>query len=195
MPSVSTTFTVFAEEDRAGSIGGASTEDWNDPGNAQSSDAARAAWSTSVFPPWNGHTVFLTAKQLTDQVPSGAVVEGVRATIVKRKSASGSGTWQDSAVFLILGGAVQTGANKATATAYTTSDANETYGGPTDTWGLALSAADVNGAGFGVALSCGISGAGIGDTDVPQVNAVTVEVFYSLPIGPKGEMMMTGTGD
>ena len=195
MPSVSTTFTTFAEEERAGSIGGTDTEDWNAPGNAQSNDAARAAWSTSVFPPWSGYTVFLTAKQLTDQVPSGAVIEGVRATIFKRKSASGMGTWSDSAVFLIKGGAVQTGTNKATATAYTTSDAGETYGGPTDVWGLALSDADVNGAGFGVALSCGIAGAGFGDTDVPQINAVTVEVFYSLPTGAKGEMMLSGAGD
>ncbi|MEX2244836.1 MAG: hypothetical protein WD716_13445 [Fimbriimonadaceae bacterium] len=195
MPSVTTTFTTFAEEDRAGSIGGVDTEDWNDPGNAQSNDAARAAWSTSVFPPWNGYTVYLTAKQLTDLVPGGAVIEGVRATIVKRKSASGSGTWQDSAVFLIVGGTVQTGTNKATTTAYTTSDAGETYGDPTDKWGLALSAADVNGAGFGVALSCGIAGAGFGDTDVPQINAVTVEVFYSLPTGAKGDLMLTGSGD
>ena len=84
--------------------------------------------------------------------------------------------------------------NKATATAYTTSDVAETYGGPSDKWGLSLTAADVNGAGFGVAVSCLTTGMDPEDTDTAEINAVTVEVFYSLAANP-GDLMLTGSGD
>ncbi len=192
MPSVSTNFTTFGTQARAGSIGG--SESWGTPANAQANDGARATYGTNAMRPWTGYTFYLTAKQLAALVPDGATIDGIRATVVKRKSSAGSGTWQDSSVYVIKGGTVQTAQNKATATAYTTSDVGETYGGPTDKWGQTWTAADVNGAGFGIAVSCSVAGMSMEDTDKPELNAVSVEVFYTLA-GSPGDLMLTGSGD
>ncbi len=193
MPSVSTNFTTFGTQARAGSLGG--TESWGTPANAQANDGSRATYDTNLSTPWpNGYTFYLTAKQIASLVPSGAVIDGVRATVIKRRSSGAIGSWKDSAVYVIKGGTVQTTQNKATATAYTTTDASETYGGPTDKWGQTWTAADVNGAGFGIAVSCVCNGLDLEDADTAQINAVTVEVFYTLA-GSPGDIMMTGSGD
>lgn len=196
MPSVSTTFTTFGTSARAGSIGEGAGETWSSPSDAQTANGVRSAYDAGAAPtPWpDGYTHYLTAKQLTATVPTGATIDGVRATVRKRKSASGSGTWRDSAVHVIKGGSVQTAQNKATATAYTTSDASETYGGTTDKWGQTWTAAEVNGSGFGIAVSCGVTGMGFSDTDTAEIDAVTIEVFYTLP-GTPGDMMLTSAGD
>jgi hypothetical protein len=192
MPSVATNFTTFGTQARAGSIGG--SESWGTPANAQTDDDSRASYGTNMVRPWSGYTFYLTAKQVAEAVPAGATIEGIRATVVRRKTSNGVGTWQDSAVLLIKGGTVQTAQNKASATAYTTTDAAQQYGGPTDLWGLAWTADDVNGAGFGIAVSCATSGMDQEDSDTAEVDSVTVEVFYSLASSPRG-LMLSGTGD
>jgi hypothetical protein len=192
MPSVATTFTTFGTAARAGSFGFGET--WGNPANAEAADGARASYSNGLMTPWpDGHTFYLTALQLADPVPDGAVVEGVRATVVRRRSAGTLGQWRDGAVHLVTGGTVQTAQNKASAAAYTTSDAGQQYGGPADTWGLALAAEDVNGADFGIAVSCECEGLQLEDADTAEVDAVTVEVFYSLP-PTGGGLMLSGCG-
>lgn len=193
MPSVSTTFTTFGTAARSGSFGFA--ESWGTPAHAQSVDTNRATYTNGFSTPWpDGYTFYLTARQLSGLVPAGATVDGIRATVTKRRASGVLGSWKDSAVFVIKGGTVQTAQNKATATNYTTSDVGETYGGPTDKWGQTWSAAEINGAGFGIAVSCACAGLDLEDADAPEINAITVEVFYT-EAGNKGDLMLSGSGD
>lgn len=180
MASVSTTFTTFGTAARAGSIGG--SESWGTPGNAQTNDGSRATYGTNISKPWSdNYTFYLTATQLTDLVPSGATIDGIEVVIERRTNhAPAAETWKDSAVYLIKGGTIQTGTNKAVATSYTGTDAAVTYGGAADLWGIALTDTDVNGSGFGAAISCAISGASDpSDDSVPEVDSITVTVYYT----------------
>lgn len=193
MASVLTTFTTFGTAARAGSLD-PGNESWGTTANAQTSNDVRAIFSASMARPWGtAYTFYLTAKQLTDLVPAGSTIDGIKVTVEKGESLSDAATWTDSAVYIIKGGTVQTAQNKATATVYTVADVAEVYGGAADLWGQTWAPADVNGAGFGVAVSCGVVD-GMFATSVPRIDAVTVEVFYTLASGAKSELMMTGVG-
>lgn len=193
MASVSTTFTTFALENRAGQITG--THSWGTPSNAQISNDVRATWSKSGggAAPYGGTTAFLKATQLASLVPTGATIDGIKATIERRKTATSDSTAVDSAVCVVKGGTVQTAQNKANATAYTGSDVAATYGGATDLWGLSWTAADVNGSGFGIAISVQV---GIDDLDpaYPEIDAITIEVFYTPAPSGSRSLMSAGVG-
>lgn len=193
MPSVSTTFTTFALENRSGQING--THLWGTVANAQTSNDARATWGHSGTPlgPYSGYTAYLKGTQLASLVPAGSQIDGIKATIERRKSATGGTTCNDSAVYVVKGGVVQTTQNKAVGTAYTTTDVAVAYGGATDLWGLSWSAADVNGSGFGIAISCAMVQL-FEDEQVPEIDSITIEVFYTPAVGGGGAMMLTGIG-
>lgn len=193
MASVATTFTTFALENRSGQLTG--THSWGTPSNAQTSNDVRAIFSkTGGATPWNGYTAYLTAKQLTALVPVGATIDGIKISIQRRKDINdGFTVASDSAIHIIKGGTVQTAQNKAVGTAYTTTDVSVDYGGAADLWGQTWSASDVNGPGFGVGISCSIAQGAEGNATV-EIDAMTVEVFYTAVATSKGSMMLTGVG-
>ena len=180
MASQASAFDTFTNTARVGSIGG--TEDWGTESNAASDDATRATYSSAgtVRGTWTGHTIYLVARDLTTSIPDGATVNGIEIIIQRRETATDATTWADSAVFLIKGLAIQDAAdNKAVATAYTTSDASVTYGGPTDLWGVTWTAAEINGTGFGVAISVGVSTDDGESTSVPEVDLISAVIYYT----------------
>jgi hypothetical protein len=85
-------------------------------------------------------------------IPAGAIINGIQVDIERKKSA-GLGNVKDNVLRLIKAGAL-VGDDKAVATNYPGSDTVASYGGAADLWGTTWTRADVQGATFGVALSC-----------------------------------------
>lgn len=106
-------------------------------------------------------------------IPTGATILGVEV-LGERKTSTGT-RGKDQTVQLIKGG-TQQGDNKASATAYTTSDVQVTYGGPTDLWGLTLSYSDINASNFGVAFRANNNASGSATVSVDVIN---IKVYYS----------------
>lgn len=106
-------------------------------------------------------------------IPSTATIDGIIVAI--ERSASAGGTVTDLAVKLIKGGTIS-GDNKAdTVTTWPTTDGTVTYGGASDLWGLTLLYSDVNASNFGVSISA----TGVGSAGFPQVDHVTITVYYT----------------
>lgn len=198
MASLITNPQTFSTAARALSIGAAGTESWGTPGNASLNDAIRATYSSNAIRgTWTTFTHYLTGSNLIDEVPVGATIDGIEVSIERRESASDVAAWADSAVYVIKGGTIQTTENKAVATAYTTTDAAVTYGGPTDLWGVTWTAAQVNAADFGFAISAGITGDDGEATSVPEVDVIgNVTIYYTAaPTGDGFGMLLKGVSN
>jgi cysteine-rich repeat protein len=115
---------------------------------------------------------YLAATGFGFALPPAAVVLGIRADVERRAL---GGTAFDNAVRIIKGGVIGA-TDRSLLPAWPATDAVATYGGASDLWGAVWTAADINGAGFGVALSAkdSISGA------LAQVDAISITVFYGL---------------
>jgi hypothetical protein len=109
-------------------------------------------------------------------IPNGSQILGVTC-VVRAWYANGTGSID--LVQLLDASRAKVGTNKAsTPQALTTSQANYTFGGTTDLWSNALTAAWIKDADFGVAIGCLSTGT---DTDV-YIDFVTLEVTYREPI-------------
>jgi hypothetical protein len=117
---------------------------WNNPNNI--AVAGQSASTASV----SGTTHYLDATNFGFDIPTGATINGVVATILK--ATNNSATF-DNSVKLVRAGA-PSGADHLSAVKWQQGGLTPTtYGDPDDLWGLALTASDVNAANFGVALS------------------------------------------
>jgi hypothetical protein len=83
-------------------------------------------------------------------------------------------------VSLIIGGSVSGDNKAATSTKWPTTEADASYGGSADKWGLTPSAAQINASNFGVALSVKNFGA-TGAT--ASVDCIEVTVTYTEAAG------------
>lgn len=140
---------------------------WSDPGNAQVSDDAYAATS-----PGGAATQYLQATNFGFAVPAGAVILGITVD-VERTSAAG--TVYDASVRIVKGGTVSGIDHLNPPTSFwPVADAIATYGSTLDLWGVGWTPADINAAGFGVAIAATDS------FDTAAVDHVTVSVTYSV---------------
>lgn len=146
------------------------SEVWANPTNIQSDDASVASISSLDAV---SHYLKGTMSGNLFAIPVGATIDGVIFSYQRSDPAQGVVT--DLTVKLVKGGVVS-GTNKA--------DINDdwgavpevkTYGGAADLWGLALTAADVNAADFGVVLSAD-PGFGGGN---PQVDYFSITIHYT----------------
>ncbi len=140
------------------------TAAWTAPGNAAVSDDVYA-----TVAPGGSPTQYLAASSFGFAIPVGAVIDGIVADIERRAT----GTITDSSVRIIKGGTV-TGTEHALGGAWPAMDAVATYGSNSDLWGETWTPADINAAGFGVALSVD------DNVDAAGVDAMSITVFYSL---------------
>ncbi len=112
-------------------------------------------------------------------IPGGATITGIEVTLFERSSFV-------SASDMITMNIGSTG-TPGTAKTVTLSDTGgnyvpNTFGGPSDLWGLALTPATVNAAGFGVFTSAATGGASAGGT--LDIDHLRMEVFYTLAASP-----------
>jgi MSHA biogenesis protein MshQ len=87
-------------------------------------------------------------------------------------------------LFLVKGGA-PVGANRATATIYTTADVVEAHGGPADLWGTTWTPAEINAANFGAQFSA-TKPSGGGAAHTISVDHIFITVYYFVPVATPG---------
>lgn len=138
--AVSASGSAFASDPSTGGEG------WTRPENARASDDLFASANLAT----GNQTQTLRATGFGFTIPDGAVISGVVVQVEHSERLPGA-TIQNEQVKLVVGSVIQ-GENRAGGV-LTTEDEVQTYGSPTDTWGLSLTPANVNSPDFGVALA------------------------------------------
>lgn len=167
---------------------GTSTVAWTSPGNAAAQDDVYASANVTAA----DVTEYLKATGFGFAIPAGANVDGIQVEVERYASASPNGA-EDELVHIVKGGTVQTAANRATATDWPAGADTDTYassGGPTDLWGVAWDASDINAAGFGAAIAA----VGLASVQV-EIDHVRITVYYTPPApAGAGGLLLLGVG-
>lgn len=138
---------------------------WSSPDNARFPDGA----SASVLLQKTSSRE-LVLYDFGFEVPAGAQVLGVE--LATRRSATDIDEIVDKSVRLVRD-KLATGESRASSAFWSTSMVEFTYGGPRDTFGQALTAEDVNAAGFGASLAIEHVGT---TAETASVDAVSITV-------------------
>lgn len=151
--------------------------DWSNPSNVGATDTT---YATIVL---NGTGAVLTSHYLKAttfgfSIPSGATVNGISASVIRKASQQTSTKFAvDSSVKLVKGGTIG-GTDKAdTSTKYLTSDGTATYGGSADLWGQTWLYSDINASNFGIAFAS--DGNAFTNNQTVSVDSITLSVTYT----------------
>ena len=153
---------------------------WADPGNIGADDAS---YATSVNIPIAGGTSYLlVAGGFGFAIPDGATIDGIQVKVNRMTSANPSGT-RDAVVQLTRDGSAVVGSNLAdAATNWPTRLTTASYGGAGALWGTTWTPAEVNAAGFGVALQAVNQNSKAGRVRTATVDFIRVTVTYTVPV-------------
>src|SRR5262245_6018406 len=136
---------------------------WINPGNATTSD------NLTAFSVITTSSQTLTATGFGFTIPAAAVIDGIVVEI--EKDAPGNPV-TDGNVFIVKAG-VSTGTNHANPAPWPMMvNTYVAYGSATDLWGTTWTPANINAAGFGVALSA------TGSIAVANVDHIRITVYY-----------------
>lgn len=135
---------------------------WSNTANAKTSNNQYATASVSLLALASVNTEYLTAENFGFALPASATICGIQVDV--EYFASGItflgvtlGSISDNSVKIIQGGVV-TGTEHKNGAAWTGTNTYTTYGSSADMWGVATwLPADINAAGFGVAISAKLS--------------------------------------
>ena len=145
------------------------------PGSCGGSWTEGAYWIASTAA--NSPSSYLRATGGGFSVPTSATITGVKLIITKHEEALPGEEVADYEVKLIKSSVI-TGSNMAQAGNWPVSDANFTYGGAGNMWGLALTPTDVNSpSGFGAAIN--VTGGTTGNAYILSMNTT----IYYTPFG------------
>lgn len=146
---------------------------WSNPSNAGASDNSYATAVLTTGTIGN----YLKATNFGFSIPSGATIDGIVVEIEKKGSVnSGPARIVDNVVKLVIGGTI-TGNNKASASAWPTSDTVASYGTSTDLWGTTPTDSDINASTFGVVLAP--RNASIKMSITASVDHMKITVYYT----------------
>ena len=154
------------------------TRTWSNPGNITSSNNSYATATSSGG--GNSTTHYLKATNFGFSIPDGATIDGITVEIERKGTKTGgAGNWvKDSAVRIVKADGSFGSANKGdTSSEWPTSDAVVSYGSSSDPWSESWSAAAINDADFGAALSAVFQ-----SPDAPQtasVDHVRITIDYT----------------
>lgn len=151
------------------------TVNWTNPGNALTSNDARATASVD-----GTTTRYLLCDGYGFAIPAGATITGIIVNLERRSSSTGNGGSNDSSVRMVKGGVI-VGNNGATTTDWPTTEAVEAHGGSADLWGTTWTPAEINAADFGVAVSATKPNSG-GAAHTVSIDLVQITVHYTLPL-------------
>jgi hypothetical protein len=142
---------------------------WSNTGNIFFEDFFYASASIGI----SGQSQYLTGTGYGFAIPGGATITGVMMQIGYQTTGQGQ-----LIVRLVKAGVVQ-GASAPGSYAPTTFGGDQVaiYGSPNDLWGLTLTPADINAAGFGAAASW-INAWPVNET--VQINVIQLQVFYTV---------------
>jgi hypothetical protein len=173
----------MAQQTKKGSSFGTSsygTVTWTSPGNASTSNDV---WTYASLAP-GLYTYYLKVTGFGFTIPTGYIINWVKVRIERH---AGGTDIKDYVVKLIKGGTIQ-GDNKASATGWPASDANEDHNGGTK-WGLTLLYSDVNATNFGVAIVAKNNSASA--TLTAYIDYVEITIDYSPPWNQKALSIQT----
>ena len=148
--------------------------DWTNPSNAGASDDRYA--TTFLMNEYTSS--YLKITNFGFSIPSGATINWIKVSIERK--ASITNRVRDSSVKLVKDGTIS-GNDKATTTYWGTSDSSEDHGG-TDTWGVTLTANDINSSSFGCVISVTNPSTVSGATAYIDDVIITVDYTLSLTI-------------
>jgi MSHA biogenesis protein MshQ len=153
------------------SVAGIGTVDWSNPGNADSADTT---YATAVLDGKTSH--YLKCTGFGFSIPSGATINGITVTVVRKSNRTSNGGSSDAAARLVKAGTIGT-TDRSTTTVYTTSDVSEAHGSAVDLWGTTWTPADINDANFGAAFASKKASSG-GAAHTVSVDSISITVNY-----------------
>ena len=161
------TGTGFSNESLAGS-----NRSWDGVENAEGSDDVYADFS-SLNTSSNSFTDYIHINKFQLDVPAGKIIKGIEVTVERSDPDQNTADYS----VRILKYDMITGDEKSTGAAYTATDNEITFGGPTDLWGEVWTDDMINDNGFGIAIAAqridGTSG-----TTSGRIDNVTITVYY-----------------
>jgi MSHA biogenesis protein MshQ len=155
------------------SLGGGGTN-WSNPARAETSNNSYATANVD-----GSTTDPLQCVDFGFSLPLGSTVTGVEVFVERRSSSTANGGSRDASLFLVKGGA-SVGANRATATIYTTGDVSEGHGSSSDLWGTTWTVAEINAADFGTVFTA-TKPSGAGGAHTISVDHIYITVYYTIP--------------
>jgi hypothetical protein len=145
---------------------------WVNMTNIRASDDSRSDTGNLITP---SASKILQCTGYGFSIPSTASIVGVKVTIEREKT--GSGTIKDSTVKLVVAGSGAGNDKADTSTAWPSSDDTVVYGSSSDTWGNSLTVSQVNASDFGVQIKVQC----MSGTADPQIDYVAITVYYNNP--------------
>ena len=106
-------------------------------------------------------------------IPTGATINGITVSLVRKQTHSGTGVVKTGAVFLYKAG-VPVGTPKIGTSYYVNSNVTETWGGTTDLWGASWNNNDINDPGFSFSMNVAYEDTDLADTAEIQAYSVTI---------------------
>ena len=193
MATATAGFTTATSAPRPGapSAGAGTSFAWANPNNALTSNniTSNASCNPTPIVNFTGYTNYLTVNDFDALIPSSATINGITVSVERKNTFSGEAdtlTVTTDAIFLmydVAGTATTIGTKKSSATSWTGSDVVETFGSSSDLWGRSWTAAEINNANFGVALSAYLNytygSPNAGPLGASNVDAITVEIDYT----------------
>lgn len=130
------------------SVAGVGSVGWTNAQNAVSNNDQNATITLN-----NQTSNYLRTTNYGFNLPAEAIITGITVYIGRRESGIGTGTdVRDAGVYLLKAGSIVGNNHAYTADEWPATEQEATYGGPSDTWGTAWSAGEVNASNFGVSL-------------------------------------------
>lgn len=124
---------------------------------------------------------YLLATACGFAIPSGATIDGMLVSILRRVSNAAGGMYpsiRDAALYITLGGGNWSANLADTGTDWPASELAADYGGPSTNLAPALSADDINDTSFGVRLSLDATGGALPAT--AYVDRITIQITYTV---------------
>ena len=154
---------------------------WSSPLDAilPDNNYAQAIQVLSLFATAN--TNYVVVEGLGFSIPAGAAICGI--TVAIERSAGGislGGSVLDASVRIVKNGSI-TGTNHASGATWGNTDAVATYGSSSDAWGTTWTAADINAAGFGVAIAATLQAGLVSVALSARIDHISVTVHYMNP--------------
>ncbi len=156
------------------------TKTWNNPSNAKATDNSDAYAATTLGEMFgNYYSHYLKATDFGFNIPSDAKIMGIRVGIERSANYNNSGNYVDDSEIKIVKGGEIGSTNKASGTNWPTTDAYASYGGSSDLWGEAWTAADVNASNFGVVLQARLYDSQMAYQTLAYVDHMRIDVWYA----------------
>jgi hypothetical protein len=155
-----------------GTSSGTGTVTWTNPGNAFSDNVTYATASVD-----GTTTHYIKCVGFGFSIPTGVTIGGIVLSLKRKASGTGNGGVTDAQVRLYKAGTIGA-TNRATATAYTTTDVTENHGGTADLWGTTWTPSDINNANFGTGVAV-TKASSAGAAITASVDVAKLTVYYS----------------